>query len=209
VSKFYSVKEVYPTIQGEGVMTGTPAVFVRFTGCNAWSGREVDRATDSATKAPCAAICDTDFLGTDGINGGKYEAPALVRLITRLANGAIRWVVLTGGEPLLQADESFADALRRASLLVAVETNGSILPKWRPDWLCVSPKPPLPVKIDVADEVKVLVPLYDPEEWASKITATHYSIQPVGPGHVSLAAQMAMDHGWRLSLQTHKLIGLQ
>ncbi len=208
----YAVKEIYYTLQGEGHQTGRPAVFLRFAGCNLWSGREEDRAT-----AACR-FCDTDFLGTDGARGGGYEtAPALASGVSRVwppATGNAPYVVCTGGEPLLQLDAALIAALHTEGFGIGVETNGTIAAPDGIDWLCVSPKAGAPLVQTSGDELKLVVPQQgiDPEDLTSLSFAWFY-LQPMdGPDlerNTEYAAHYCLDHPrWRLSLQTHKLLGL-
>jgi len=202
----YAVKEIHYTLQGEGRHTGRPSVFVRISGCNVWSGREATRKEDSA-RGLCALVCDTDFRGTDGERGGRYAAAGLVAVALSVSppGWSDPWVVFTGGEPMLQIDAELVSAFRAAGFQVAVETNGSIAPDdWAADWLTVSPKPPCPVVLSRADELKVLFPLYVPD--ATVISADHLYVQPVDtPGAAHAAASFVMSNpAWRLSLQVHK-----
>jgi 7-carboxy-7-deazaguanine synthase (Cx14CxxC type) len=205
----YAVKEIFLTLQGEGMQAGRRAVFLRFAGCNLWSGREADRAD-----AICR-FCDTDFVGTDGANGGRFEAEALAGQVERLwGEGKGRLVVVTGGEPTLQLDEALIGALHARGFAVAVESNGTIRAPDGIDWLCVSPKAGSEVVQRRGDELKLVWPQagIDPEAllgWDFR----HFLIQPMDGAQreAALAESIAyvMDHpGWTLSLQTHKLIGL-
>ncbi len=205
----YAVKECFLTLQGEGVQAGARAVFLRFAGCNLWSGREADRAN-----AICR-FCDTDFVGTDGINGGKFrEAEALTDLVERVWDGprAHRLVVITGGEPMLQLDTALLDALHARGFRVAVESNGTIAAVPGIDWLCISPKAGGEVVQRAGDELKLVWPQagIDPaaiESWDFR----HFLVQPMdGPeGTVEAAIALAMTRpAWRLSLQAHKVVGL-
>ncbi|WP_300973904.1 7-carboxy-7-deazaguanine synthase [Sphingomonas sp. LHG3406-1] len=205
----YAVKECFLTLQGEGVQAGSRAVFLRFAGCNLWSGRERDRAT-----AQCR-FCDTDFVGTDGVNGGKFaSAEALAAQVEHVwAGGAeARLVVVTGGEPMLQLDGALLDALHARGFRVAVESNGTIAAVPGIDWLCVSPKAGTAVVQRSGDELKLVWPQegIDPaalEEWDFR----HFLVQPMdGPeGSVAAAIALAMERPrWRLSLQAHKVVGL-
>src|SRR5947209_6160355 len=151
----YAVKEVFYTLQGEGALTGRPAVFCRFAGCNLWSGREADRG------AAVCTFCDTDFVGMDGTGGGRYpDAAALAEAVAAAwpAGGANRFVVCTGGEPLLQLDPPLVDALHARGFDIAIETNGTILPPPGIDWVCVSPKAGAPIVVTAGDELKIVVP---------------------------------------------------
>ncbi len=213
----YTVKEIFYTLQGEGAQAGRPAVFCRFAGCNLWSGREADRAT-----AVCR-FCDTDFVGTDGSLGGKYaSAEALAESI------AAQWpahakpfgdrrafVVLTGGEPLLQVDAALIDALHAQGFEIAVETNGTLTPPAGLDWICVSPKADAPLVLTQGDELKVVVP-QDRQvlDKLAQLDFKHRFLQPMdGPQkqeNTQLAiAQCLADPRWRLSVQTHKVIGIR
>lgn len=214
----YSVKEAFYSLQGEGAHTGRPAVFCRFTGCNLWSGREADRTT-----AVCS-FCDTDFIGTDGQHGGKFKsAELLVEHILTLwpANEAAhRYVIFTGGEPLLQLDSDLIEAMHAAGFEVGVETNGTLAPPLGIDWLCVSPKGDSNVVIDQCDELKLVYPQNDalPERFAH-ITAKHYYLSPMNPPladlispqseNVKATIRYCLAHPqWRLTLQTHKILGV-
>jgi 7-carboxy-7-deazaguanine synthase len=205
----YAVKELFLTLQGEGVQAGRRAIFLRLSGCNLWSGREQDRASASCT------FCDTDFVGTDGVNGGRYEAEALAAAARRLwGEGERPLVVVTGGEPSLQLDAPLIDALHRVGFEIAIETNGTIAAPAGLDWICVSPKAGSEVVQRSGDELKLVWPQagIDPEDLLGWDFANHL-IQPLdGPDReASLGAAIAyvMAHPrWRLSLQTHKLIGL-
>jgi 7-carboxy-7-deazaguanine synthase (Cx14CxxC type) len=205
----YAVKEIFLTLQGEGIQAGRRAVFLRFAGCNLWSGRERDRA-----EAQCR-FCDTDFVGTDGENGGRYEAVELTRRVAELwAHGERPLVVVTGGEPMLQLDGALIDALHSAGFEIAAETNGTLPAAAGLDWICVSPKAGTRVVQRSGDELKLVWPQegIDPEallDWDFR----HFVLQPLdGPEKArSTAAAVAyvMAHPrWRLGLQSHKLIGL-
>jgi 7-carboxy-7-deazaguanine synthase (Cx14CxxC type) len=209
----YSVKELVYTLQGEGTHTGRPAVFCRFTGCNLWTGREADRA-----EAICQ-FCDTDFVGADGPRGGAFaEACQLAAAITELwptgtMNGT-PLVVFTGGEPLLQLDEPLTAAVKRAGFDIAVETNGTLEPPPGVDWLCVSPKAGSRLLVTRGDELKLVYPQagIDPANFA-QLDFTHFYLQPLaGPldrEHWQAAVAYCLAHPrWKLSLQTHKLLGI-
>jgi 7-carboxy-7-deazaguanine synthase (Cx14CxxC type) len=209
----YSVKEIYYTLQGEGANTGRAAVFCRFAGCNLWTGREEDRET-----ATCR-FCDTDFFGTDGPGGGRFgtatDLAQAIRSVWREGSESdAGFVVCTGGEPLLQLDEPLIDALHALGFLVAVETNGTLPAPDGIDWTCVSPKAGADTVLDRGDELKLVYPQQEapPERFANQ-RFTHFFLQPMdGPErelHTRLAAEYCLRHPpWRLSLQTHKLIGL-
>jgi len=208
----YSVKEIFYTLQGEGANAGTPAVFCRFAGCNLWSGREADRAS-----ATCN-FCDTDFVGTDGPNGGKFDtAEALADAVERAwpANArAHRFVVCTGGEPLLQLDADAVAAFHRRGFRVAIETNGTLAPPAGIDWVCVSPKATAALAVDRGDELKLVYPQADaPPERFESLDFAHFFLQPMdGPDrgrNTQAAVAYCLAHPrWRLSLQSHKLIGI-
>jgi 7-carboxy-7-deazaguanine synthase len=208
----YTLKEMFYTLQGEGAHTGAPAVFCRFAGCNLWSGREQDRAT-----AVCK-FCDTEFVGTDGTGGGKFDAEALADAAASLwpvADSGERFVVLTGGEPLLQVDVALIDALQDRGFYVAVETNGTIPPPRNLDWVCVSPKAGAVLVVRRGDELKVVVPQegLDLEALAGMEFGVH-SLQPMdGPRlkeNTAWAVNACLrDPRWKLSLQTHKVIGIR
>jgi 7-carboxy-7-deazaguanine synthase len=203
----YAVKEIFYTLQGEGANTGTPAVFCRFAGCNLWSGREEERA------AATCNFCDTDFVGTDGAGGGKFATPgALAEAVA--ATGAARWVVCTGGEPLLQMDAPLIDAFHARGLRIAVETNGTQPVPAGIDWVCVSPKSTAPVVVSRGDELKLVFPQADamPERFDA-LSFDHYFLQPMdGPSreaNTRAAIDYCLSHPrWRLSLQTHKIVGI-
>ena len=214
----YAVKEIFYTLQGEGANTGRPAVFCRFAGCNLWTGREADRA-----EATCR-FCDTDFVGTDGPGGGKFATPQeLAEAIaaqwpgstTSPANRAPQpFVVCTGGEPLLQLDEPLIAALHARGFAVAVETNGTVLPPPGIDWLCLSPKADAPVVVGSGDELKLVYPQErgEPERYRG-LAFRHFFLQPMdGPDleqNTRLAVAYCLAHPeWRLSMQTHKLLGI-
>jgi 7-carboxy-7-deazaguanine synthase (Cx14CxxC type) len=205
----YAVKELFLTLQGEGVQAGRRAVFLRLSGCNLWSGREQDRA-----RAQCT-FCDTDFVGTDGENGGRYEADALAARAKALWGAGERpLVVVTGGEPMLQLDEPLVAALKAQGFEVAMETNGTLPALPSIDWVCVSPKAGTAVVQRSGNELKLVWPQLgmDPAEllaWDFE----HYLIQPLDCADAAASRAAAIDYvmanpRWRLSLQTHKLLGL-
>jgi 7-carboxy-7-deazaguanine synthase (Cx14CxxC type) len=208
----YSVKEIYFTLQGEGAHTGRAAVFCRFAGCNLWSGLERDRAT-----AVCR-FCDTDFIGTDGPGGGKFTTAEALALAVAAqwpkGAGGKRYVVCTGGEPLLQLDAALVAALHAEDFEIGVETNGTQTPPPGLDWICVSPKAGAPLALTHGDELKLVFPQAgaEPERYAG-LAFDHFFLQPMdGPDRIvntEAAARYCLAHPrWRLSLQTHKLIGL-
>ena len=207
----YAVKEAFLTLQGEGVQSGSRAVFLRFAGCNLWSGREADRPT-----AQCN-FCDTDFVGTDGEGGGKFgEADSLAAHVEELwGDKAVgRLVVITGGEPMLQLDEALVDALHARGFRAAVESNGTLAAVPGIDWLCVSPKAGTEVVQRRGDELKLVWPQagIDPaalEQW----DFAHFLVQPMDcadrQAAMEAAIALAMERPkWRLSLQAHKVVGL-
>ena len=210
----YSVKELFYTLQGEGANTGRAAVFCRFAGCNLWSGREEDRAS-----AICR-FCDTNFVGTDGAGGGRFATAAeLAEAVTKAwpainADRAHSLVVCTGGEPLLQLDALLIDALHAAGFEIAIETNGTQRAPRGIDWICVSPKAGTDLVLRTGDELKLIFP----QEGAhpsrfEDLDFRHFFLQPMdGPvreRNTQLAVQYCLEHPrWRLSLQTHKLLGI-
>jgi 7-carboxy-7-deazaguanine synthase len=208
----YAVKELFLTLQGEGVHAGRRAVFVRFAGCNLWSGREQDRAT-----AICR-FCDTDFVGTDGAGGGRFaDAAALAGAAAAMwgPDRAARFAVLTGGEPMLQVDDALVDALHAAGFTIAIESNGTIPAHPGLDWVCISPKAGSAVVQRTGDELKLVWP-----QPGSDIDAietwdfAHFLIQPLDSETAAANRAAAIDlvmarPQWRLSLQTHKLLGLR
>ncbi|MGA3070604.1 MAG: 7-carboxy-7-deazaguanine synthase [Terracidiphilus sp.] len=209
----YAVKEIFYTLQGEGAQSGRAAVFCRFSGCNLWSGREQDRAT-----AVCR-FCDTDFAAVDGAGGGRFDsAQALAEAIEqkwpRDPSQGRRFVVCTGGEPLLQLDASLIEALHSCRFEVAVETNGTIAAPVGLDWLCVSPKAGAELAQRSGDELKLVYPQAgaDPREFET-LPFKHFFLQPMdGPSlavNTELALRYCLDHPrWRLSLQTQKFLGI-
>lgn len=208
----YSVKEIYFTLQGEGAQTGRAAVFLRFAGCNLWSGREEDR-----TGAQCT-FCDTDFVGIDGPGGGRFKTPAdladAVAALWPKDRPGRRYVVCTGGEPALQLDGAAVDALHAAGFEVGIETNGTLALPPGLDWVCVSPKGAAALAVTAGDELKLVFPQAEaPPERFAGLAFTHFFLQPLdGPdraAHTKAAAAYCLAHPqWRLGLQTHKLIGL-
>jgi 7-carboxy-7-deazaguanine synthase (Cx14CxxC type) len=221
----YSVKELHYTLQGEGANVGRPAVFCRFAGCNLWSGHEEQR------EGAICPFCDTDFVGTDGPGGGKFETPAqLAAAVAKAWCGAPaeegsrgrgapgdngrRLVVCTGGEPLLQLDDPAVAALQDAGFEVAIETNGTLEPPRGIDWICVSPKANAPLRLVRGQELKLVFPQdgLSPEE-LEQLEFDHFFLQPMdGPEreeNTRLAVEYCLEHPrWRLSLQTHKYIGI-
>ena len=211
----YKIKEIYYTLQGEGALTGRPAVFCRFTGCNLWSGHEKDRPD-----AVCP-FCDTDFVGTDGEGGGKFGTPnELASAIAKAwPTDAPRFrrpfVVCTGGEPLLQLDEPLIKALHRQRFEVAIETNGTLPVPSGVDWICMSPKSTTDLVVLTGDELKLVYPQagLEPERF-DDLDFRQFFVQPMdGPDqerNLVLAVQYCLEHvRWKLSLQTHKLVGLR
>ena len=217
MSYAYAVKEIYYTLQGEGANAGRPAVLLRFAGCNLWSGREPDRAT-----AQCR-FCDTDFVGTDGPGGGRFDSSeVLARAVSATwpggaPGGARRFVVCTGGEPLLQLDEPLTAALHASGFEIAIETNGTLLPPPGIDWVCVSPKAGVELVLRRGDELKLVFPQKGiaPESLEGDgLDFRHWFLQPMdGPErarNTELAVRYCLTHPrWRLSLQTHKLVGIR
>ena len=214
----YSFKEIFLTLQGEGGQAGRVNVFARFAGCNLWSGREQDRAT-----AACD-FCDTDFVGTDGENGGKFATPADVVAALDAQWGSIattdKAVVFTGGEPLLQLDAKLITAVKAAGYFIAVETNGTLAAPDGIDWICVSPKAQNRLKQTRGQELKLVWPQdsVDPAEFAGLDFERFYlqAKDPLGPDkndaprHTQMVIDYCLSHPqWRMSVQTHKLVGLK
>ncbi len=206
----YAVKEIYFSFQGEGAQTGRPAVFLRFAGCNLWSGLERDRAD-----AICN-FCDTDFVGVDGPGGGKFEnAAALAGAAAKTWPGGGRpFVICTGGEPLLQLDDGLIDALHGAGFEIAIETNGTLKAPEGVDWLCVSPKADAPLVQRSGDELKLVYRQEKaPPEAFADLAFDFFFLQPMdGPSradHTAAAIEYCKQHPqWRLSIQTHKIVGI-
>lgn len=210
----YTVKEIFYTLQGEGAQSGRAAVFLRFSGCNLWTGREEDRET-----AVCR-FCDTDFVGT-GPDGGKFATPdALARAVLERwpwerTRGARPLVVCTGGEPLLQLDAELVEALHDAGFEVAIESNGTKLPPRGLDWICVSPKAGAKLVLRSGDELKLVFPQEEamPEQFET-LDFRHFFLQPMDGPEVERNTRLAVEYclahpRWRLSLQTHKALGLR
>ena len=209
--KKYTVKEIFYTLQGEGYNAGKAAIFCRFTGCNLWNGKEKDR------KKSICSFCDTDFLGTNGALGGQYSLENLVNKITKLwpQYKKNKFVVFTGGEPLLQLDQLLIDRLKNNNFKVAVETNGTILPPLRIDWICVSQKVKSNFILKKANEIKVVYPQenLDPKKY-EKLNFDHFYIQPLYNKNLKENNKKAIEFilnnpSWKLSVQSHKYIGVQ
>ena len=209
----YQVKEIYYTLQGEGARTGRAAVFLRFAGCNLWSGQEDDRAN-----AVCK-FCDTDFVGVRGPGGGKFAYPkSLARAVAKhwpQDQTARPYVVCTGGEPLLQLDRALIAALHANGFEIGIETNGTLLPPASVDWICVSPKAGAELVLTHGQELKLVYPQKDaPPERFAGLSFDHFFLQPMdGPDaavNLQAATKYCLEHPqWCLSLQTHKLIGIR
>ena len=208
----YSVKEVFYTLQGEGAHTGRAAVFCRFSGCNLWSGRENDRSS-----AVCQ-FCDTDFVGVDGQGGGKFSRPDLLADAIEASwpqqSDGLRFVVCTGGEPLLQLDEALIQELHERKFEIAIETNGTVDVPPGVDWVCVSPKAHAELVVQSGDEIKLVYPQADasPDKYRS-LRFRHFFLQPMDGPELHRNTQLALDYclahpQWRLSLQTHKQLGI-
>ena len=211
----YSVKELFYTLQGEGTNMGRPAVFCRFTGCNLWSGREEDRSS-----ARCC-FCDTNFVGTDGLGGGKFLSPESLAQAARLlwpdcdpSNILRPFIVCTGGEPLLQLDADLVCALHEAGFDVAVETNGTIPAPDGIDWTCVSPKAGTVMELKCGDELKLVFPQpgISPEQF-EELEFRNFFLQPMDGSEAARNTRLAVEYclahpRWRLSLQTHKFLGI-
>jgi len=208
----YAVKEIFLTLQGEGAQAGRRAVFCRFAGCNLWTGREKDRA-----KAICQ-FCDTDFVGTDGSLGGKYKSAATLADViaeTWGKGGDDRYVVLTGGEPMLQVDAALIDALHERDFTIAIESNGTFAIPRSIDWICVSPKAGSELVQTSGDELKLVWPQPGSDvAWLAALDFEHLLVQPLDDPHAAANVQACIDlvmddPRWRLSLQTHKNLGLR
>lgn len=209
----YAVKEIFPTLQGEGVHTGRRAIFLRFAGCNLWTGREQDR------ESAICKFCDTDFVGMDGENGGRYSAETLAAKIAELwgEDRSYRYVVMTGGEPMLQIDDAIVDALHAEDFTLAIESNGTLPAHPSLDWICISPKAGSEVVQRSGDELKLVWPQKG-SDWESmeQWEFANYLIQPMDTGEAAvnsanLATAMAFVNAhpkWRLSLQNHKILGI-
>jgi 7-carboxy-7-deazaguanine synthase (Cx14CxxC type) len=204
----YVVKEVFATLQGEGANAGRAAVFCRFAGCNLWSGREEHRAD-----AVCR-FCDTDFVGTDGAGGGHFGDAAAIADHIAAAAGATRFVVCTGGEPLLQLDDALIAALHDRGFEIAIETNGTLPVPEGVDWVCMSPKADAELVVTSGDELKLVFrqDCGEPERY-EHLDFTHLFLQPMdGPdreAHTTAAIEYCLTHPrWRLSVQTHKYLGI-
>jgi len=208
----YTVKEIFYTLQGEGANTGRPAVFCRFSGCNLWTGREADRA------AAICDFCDTDFVGI-GPDGGKFATPEMLAdaVAARWPSAEMgrRFVVCTGGEPLLQLDAPAIDALHARGFEVAVETNGTMEPPTGLDWICVSPKARAQLVLRHGNELKVVFPQADQDPAAlESLNFDHFFLQPMDGSLIAENTRAAMEYclvhpRWKLSLQTHKLLGIR
>jgi|TARA_B110000967_G_scaffold180699_1_gene197215 7-carboxy-7-deazaguanine synthase len=207
----YSVKEIYYTLQGEGFYTGRPSVFLRFTGCNLWSGKEKDRK-----KAICD-WCDTDFIGNDGINGGKYLGSEIIKIIKTLwpkKEQSKPYIVFTGGEPLIQLDNELIERVHNAGFEIGVETNGTMTPPSGIDWICVSPKARSNFILKKGNELKVVFPQYEfnPLDHEN-LEFEHFFIQPMDGLNQKENIRKSEDFvlkypRWKLSIQTHKILGI-
>ena len=207
----YTVKEIYFTLQGEGYHTGRPAVFIRFTGCNLWTGLEWDR------QSAICDWCDTDFVGTDGPNGGKYSATEITNIITDLwpeSQSSRPYIVCTGGEPLLQMDNTLIETIHDAGFEIGLETNGTILPPQGIDWICVSPKSKADFILKKGNELKIVFPQsgINPQQHEN-LEFDHFFIQPMDgekqKENIKKSEEFVFKHPqWKLSLQTHKIVGI-
>tara|TARA_B100001123_G_scaffold200741_1_gene227927 strand:+ start:81 stop:713 length:633 start_codon:yes stop_codon:yes gene_type:complete len=207
----YSVKEIYYTLQGEGYHTGRPAVFIRFSGCNLWTGHEKDRS------GAICDWCDTDFVGTNGINGGKFSVKEIINIINSQWKGNVLsdpYVVCTGGEPLLQMDEALIKAIHKAGFEIGLETNGTMIPPDGIDWICVSPKANADLILKNGNELKVVYPQCGMNPRVhEKLKFDHFYIQPMDginqTENIKRSEKFVLDHPkWKLSLQTHKILGI-
>ncbi|MEL6986356.1 MAG: 7-carboxy-7-deazaguanine synthase [Bacteroidota bacterium] len=206
----YKIKEIYYTIQGEGANAGSPAVFCRFAGCNLWSGREEDRH-----KAICN-FCDTNFFGTDGVNGGSYTAESLVeKLLSLWPNEEQVMVVCTGGEPMLQLDEALIDLMHAHNIFIAIETNGTMHVPDSIDWICVSPKADTEIVQTKGHELKLVYPQIEnkPSDF-EQLQFDHFYLQPLDNSKKEVNTYQCMQYclenpKWKLSLQIHKYLGIE
>tara|TARA_Y100001968_G_C19325470_1_gene701472 strand:+ start:464 stop:1096 length:633 start_codon:yes stop_codon:yes gene_type:complete len=207
----YTIKEIYYTIQGEGYHTGRPAVFLRFSGCNLWTGHEKDRS------GAICDWCDTDFVGTDGINGGKYSETEIINIIIDLWNENVLsnpYVVCTGGEPLLQLDDTLIKAIHKIGFEIGIETNGTIIPPDGIDWICVSPKANANLILKNGNELKIVYPQCGMNPIIhEKLKFDHFYIQPMDglnqKDNIRKSQKFVTNHPkWKLSLQTHKILGI-
>ncbi|MEM8513538.1 7-carboxy-7-deazaguanine synthase [Massilia sp. MP_M2] len=206
----YSIKEIFYTLQGEGAHAGRPAVFCRFSGCNLWSGREQDRATS------ICQFCDTDFVGTDGERGGKFKEAALLAAeidgLWPATYPASKYVVFTGGEPLLQLDPALIDAMHARGFTIAIETNGTLPVPDGVDWICVSPKMGSTLVVEKGSEIKVVIPQIGQDlATYERLDFEHFFVQamdgPLAAQNLRLAIETCRANPtWKLSLQTHKLL---
>lgn len=206
----YSIKEIFYTLQGEGFYAGRPAVFIRFAGCNLWTGHEKHRAT-----AVCK-FCDTDFVGVDGLNGGKYETEEVINLIYSLwpDSNVKPFIVCTGGEPALQLDQKFVNDLHAAKCIISIETNGTIELPEGIDWVCVSPKSSTTLLVTSGDELKLVYPQADamPETYA-RLDFKRFSLQAMDGPDIQQNTRLTLEYckahpQWNLSLQTHKILDI-
>ncbi|MFL2983689.1 MAG: 7-carboxy-7-deazaguanine synthase [Candidatus Neomarinimicrobiota bacterium] len=207
----YTIKEIYYTLQGEGFHTGRPSIFIRFSGCNLWSGLEKDR------KNAICNWCDTDFVGTNGVNGGKYSELEIKDIIINLwpkDQSTKPYVVFTGGEPLLQIDDNLIKIVHNTGFEIGLETNGTIIPPNNIDWICVSPKSNVKLNLTKGNELKIVYPQYgiNPRVY-EKLEFDHFFIQPMDGKDQNLTIKKSknfvMKHPqWKLSLQTHKILGM-
>lgn len=211
----YAVKEIFYTLQGEGANAGRPAVFCRFTGCNLWSGREEDRA------AATCSFCDTDFVGTDGDGGGVFDTATALAIAVDdkwpegVTSEAKPLVVCTGGEPLLQLDDAVVAAFHEVGFEIALETNGTLMPPAGVDWVCVSPKAGADLVLRSGHELKLVYPQEElPPSQLETLSFSHFYLQPMDGPDLDRNTQLALDYclahpRWRLSLQTHKFVGIR
>ena len=207
----YRIKEIYFTLQGEGFHTGRPSIFIRFSGCNLWSGLEKDR------KSAICNWCDTDFVGTDGTNGGRYSSNEIKNIIVNLwpeNESSKPYVVCTGGEPLLQIDKNLIKVIQNAGFEIGLETNGTIIPPDGINWICVSPKANTDIVLKNGNELKVVYPQCGMNPRIhEKLKFDHFYIQPMDgidqKDNIRRSEKFVLDHPkWKLSLQTHKILGI-